>query len=94
MNKQKMKINLEAIKNSKGYEFADNRHGELCRLVPIEEAQQQDKQLKVLLIVKDKRVDINSLIASDCVNEYNTTNQYGTVTLTQEEYDLLKEAFE
>ena len=49
-------------------------------------------KLKALEIIKEKRVDVDYLIESVSLEEYNKHIQYcyGSL-LTQEEYDLLKE---
>lgn len=46
------------------------------------------KYKKAIEILKDKDVDINLLISSNCLEDYNY--QY-SVPLTQQEYELLKE---
>lgn len=50
----KIEIHYDAIKNAKGFEYADNREGVSCRLVPIEEAREQDKQLKAYKSIEKK----------------------------------------
>lgn len=49
------------------------------------------RQLKALEIVKEKRVDVQVLHYSIDRFEYNKRLVYGEKSLTEEEYDLLKE---
>ena len=46
------------------------------------------RNLKALEIIKNKNVDVNSFVFSSSLEWYNRNNHY---SLTQEEYDLLKE---
>lgn len=48
-----------------------------------------EKELKAFQIIKEKLVDVNWLKGCDELQDYNWCNN---VELTQEEYDLLKEA--
>ena len=50
----KIEINYDVIKNAEGFEYADNKAGVSCRLVPIEEAREQDKKLKVYEDIEKK----------------------------------------
>ena len=56
-----------------------------------------EKELKALEIIKNKGVDIATLMAQNTLYSYNAwanchpNNIYGRKQLTQEEYELLKE---
>ena len=67
-------------------------------LISYEEAKELDdlkkenkKLKKAIEIIKNKDVDINLLISSNCLEDYNY--QY-SIPLTQQEYEILKEALE
>lgn len=88
----KIEINYDAIKNAKGFEYADNREGVSCRLVPIEEAREQDKKVKFFDLIRDKRVDVGFLMSCKTVEEYNSKEtNYMAYYLTEEEFKSLKE---
>lgn len=48
-------------------------------------------KLKALEIIKEKRVDVDRLLRSKDLGEYNFSNAYVYQDLTQDEYDLLRE---
>jgi hypothetical protein len=52
---------------------------------------EDEKKLKALEIVKEKKVDVQMLIDRKNLNEYNWCVHEQSRALTQEEYDLLKE---
>ena len=49
-----------------------------------------EKELKALEIIKKKQVDISSLNCSNTLTQYNV-KENGFISLTKEEFDLLKE---
>lgn len=53
-----------------------------------------DKYKKAIEILENKRVDVNKLLLSCCVEGYNDTVFTYKRELTKEEYDLLKEVLE
>ena len=52
---------------------------------------EDEKKLKVLEIIKEKKVDCLLITISQTVMDYNDMCEEDNVNLTQEEYDLLKE---
>ena len=54
-----------------------------------------DKELKALEIIKEKKVNVGDFVRCKSIEDYNEYCCYGKEeTLTQEEYDLLKEVLE
>lgn len=94
----KVKINYDALKNARGFEYADNKAGVSCRLVPIEEAREQDKKVNILDIIINKDVDVallkSILHADKGLHTASYYNSYFVATyrhLLQNEFDSLKE---
>lgn len=84
----KIKINYDALNNARGFEYADNKAGVSCRLVPIEEAREQDKKLKALEIIKETL----SIEEDDFYYDEESDKYFfvGSV-INKDKYDLLKE---
>lgn len=86
-----------ALKNAKGFEYADNKEGGSCRLIPIEETREQDKKVKAFDVIRDKRVDVGylfemiDLFGEESLTQYNLSCYGIKKKLTQKEFDLLKE---
>ena len=67
-----------------------------CYLYLETELKENEKKVKALEIIKEKKVDIGALMSStlvDFYNDYYIVQLTGT-ELTQEEFDLLKEELE
>ena len=79
------------LKRLEELEKVNSINAELYTKLDIEKS----KQDKILRIIKEKRVFIDYLIASDNVDEYNDyveeQGRYDEDKLTQAEYNLLKE---
>lgn len=70
-----------------------SRIEKLDRYKVIEKAlKDKEKELKALEIIKKKKVNVGDFVRCKSVEDYNEYCCYGKEeTLTQEEYDLLKE---
>lgn len=88
-----MSKELEALNNivKYGYLMLPNENEELKNIIETA-LKEKEKQDEILRIIKEKRVDIDMFMKCEDLDSYNYNIMYwhGN-TLTQEEYDLLKE---
>lgn len=92
MFKEEYQVIEKALKDYERYKpLIENIENGLTDTISVEDLKVLIKRSKALEIIKNKNVDCFWFIQCESVNEYNKSLTLGKGTLTQEEFDLLKE---